>query len=576
MTGSSRTLVAVVFAFALIGAALAPIAIAQDGDAAGNSPVNKTEAGGEYDRSYLNENGIRVPEIHDGWRPIEGETAAAWVRYYPTGATINDSKKSDQWQYLDPSTTVKRNYVDLTVMRLGDVEDGEATLHIVYWEKATKTVTEGNTTREVPYAANQTHETVSIDLGSARGKEVRIPLKPHYDRPVEVTMWLESSPDATRWRFTHHSLKSSQASGVDTAADLAITITKTVAIGVVLLIVLYGLGRGLNRRALVGPMKGMAWWVIVLGLLQLFVVLGAWDWVSNTLVMNPEYIAFEVGLFGFLLGIESRGRETVEKAIAIRPELRPVKTTLASGQTGLSSNGLADAEFLVVEDETGRDVLVSPGIIAWLFRIMGGREYLTGTDVIRCTTEVTTGNHDRAYIVDPMSDDVVSRDSPSIGMRMPNPTPMQVTVSALGLGTVALVGWSTGFGAGSALAVVGLVAVPAFLDVKVPDAIIDPAPASFGEAWANSLVLAAEYDAAGTVEEANDAIIKKTAEQNVRQAKANENRSKTLVEETLDGDDPDDVRDVLNMKGDPEDVLAALRERKRKQDAETEVAMGDD
>lgn len=570
----SRALTIALIVVLATSAVAAPFAAAQAGESAGNTSVEKNASDTTYGLNDLRENGVRVPEIHDSWRPIEGETAAAWVKYYPTGATINDDEGSDQWKYLSPSTTVKRNYVVLTVMRLGDVEDEEATLHVVYWNEATREIKEGNTTRTEEYAANQTHEKVSLTL-SGRGTQLRVPLKPHYEAPTDVTMWLESSSGTTRWRFTHHSLKSAQSSGLDTAADAALAIGKAILYGAILVLVFGAIGRGLNRLGLVGPMKGMTWWTIVLGLLQLFIVLGAWDTIANTLAVHPEYIALELGLIGFIQGIESKGRESVERAIALRPDLRPVETTLASGQKGLSANGLGHGEFYVTEDGSGRDVVISPGIVSWLFRIMGGREYLDGTDVTKCRTEVTEGKPSRCYFVDPTSERVINRKPPNIEFRLPSPSLSQVGVAAVGLYVLGVTGEAVGVGWTTAVAVAGFLAIPVFVRVEVPNASIVPAPRDFGEAFANSLVLAAEYDAAKTVEEANDAILKKTAEQNVKQAKADEHRSKTLVEETIDGDDPEDVRDVLDVS-EVDDVLTALEERKAEKDAEREVAFGDD
>lgn len=523
----------------------------------GGDPVSKNATDETYSIDELSTGGTRVPEIHDGWRPIEGSTSAAWMKYYPTGPSIDTSRGSDDWQYLSPSVTVKRNFIVLTVMRLGDPETRKETFTVAYWNRGERTEKVGNATRTEEFAANQTVEKVQVTL-SGRATQVRIPLRPHYDQAKQVTVWMESSDDTARWRFTHHSLKSAQQSATDTRSEDIVAIGKVVGYGAALVLLLGLIGRLLNRRAIVGPMKGMIWWSLVLGGGQLFGVLIGWEWIANTLATNPELLALELGLVGFIQGIESKGYSDTMEAIALRPDVEPAQT--ATGNDGVSSNGLGFDDARVVTDSKGRHVLVKPGVIRWGIRLLGGRQYLEGTDTIRCTVDVTDGNPEIAYYVDPMSDEVIDRPEPSIGLALPEPSLLQVVAGIGGLYLVGVFAQVAGVGWQSGIAAVSLLAIPAFVDADVPNAVIEPAPAQFGEAHANAMVMAAEYDAVKTVEEAQDALVAQKAKRSVRAERADEERATTLVEETLGADEDagDDVFDVVDLRDDAEELLGKL------------------
>jgi len=538
--------------------------------------VNKTTSEARYALDDLQDAGTRVPEIHDGWRPISGDTAAAWVEYYPTGAFVDDSEGSEQWRYLSPSTTVRRNYVDLTVMRLGDVETEQIEVKVVYWQKGTRTVERGNETTTEEYAANQTVETVSTTV-SGRGSEIRVPLRAHYDEPVQVTMWLANSEETARWTYTHHSLKSAQDSPADSAGETALSIGKVTAIGGVLALFCYGVGRLFNRRALVGPMKGLVWWGAVIGGLQGLFTVAAWDWVANLISTTPEVFAIELAFLGLILGIESKGRNVCYSAMFLRAEVDVVGET-ALGEPGVEANGLGHDTKLVVQDESGSFVVVRSGIRGWLIRVLAGRygrTHLRGTDTMKSMIQVTEGAHDLAFYVKPTANTVLDYVKPRMRPRIPD---ISLKVAGLGIGGVVLLGvisYAAGFGHGPGLGLGAFFCLPAFIRVDAPDAYIEGAPAHFADSHANQMVLAAHYDAVRTVDDARQELAEQEARHTVTAEQRDEERSATLVEETLGMDvaetSLDDLVDV------DDDLLDKLKESRRSDagDDSKEVSLGD-
>lgn len=541
--------------------------------------VETTTTNETYSYRTLADGGDRYPNLHDSWRPIEDRPAASWVRYYPSGGWVDTSEGSTDWQYLSPSDTVKRNFVDLTVMDLGEEPVDQWTLTVVYWEDSTREVhnSRTNTTTTERYAANQTVERIHIDAGSASSLP-RVPLRAHYDGPVRVTMWLETSEETARWTFTHRSLKSAQASSTSTAGADAMKVGKVVGIGAVLAVIAYALGRVFNRRAIVGPMKGSMWWLLVLGGGQAFVLLAGWDFLANTLAVHPELLAGELLLVGLVQGIESKGREVCYSAAFLRPDVTPVGKT-ALGEPGVEANGIGYDEHLLAQDATGRLVVVSPGIFPWLLRLIGGethgRTYLEGTDTVRCSMNVTAGRHDLVFYVSPLSDDVVDYTAPNVSLRLPSPSLLQAGVCVVALWVGGVITYSLGAGVGTGLAAVGSLFLPSFVDVHAENAVIDPAPPHFADAHANSMVLAANYDAVRTVDDAKDKLAESEARRNVAVLDADEERAVTLVEETLgaEHDDEGDLRNVVDLD---EELLDRLQNGEKRPSDDKGVTFADD
>lgn len=571
-----RTSIGLLALVALVAlGAVAPAMASVDSTTATN--VEKEEVNETYTRDELTENGEIYPSMHDSWRPIEERPAAAWVQYYPSGGWVDASENSKGWKYLSPDTTVKRNFVDLTVMDLGDEPVENRSLTVVYWQDRSREVhdEETNTTRTERYAANVSTVSMNLETGET-ASEIRVPLRAHYDSEWKVTMWLDSSEDSARWTFSHHSLKSAQQSSVSTAGDVAVAIGKTVLIGSILGLVAYGLGRMFSRRALTGPMKGAVWWSLVLGGGQLFLILAAWDSLSNILATTPEVLAVEFALVGLVQGIESRGASECYDAIFLRADVEPVGET-ARGEPGVEANGLGHRALLLAQDESGSFVVISPGILPWLIRLLGGsegRQYLDGTDTIKSVFEITRGDADIGFYVSPLSDELVDYRPASVSLSLPSPSIMQVAMGLSGVWFVGLVTHVAGMGWLLGVAVSGLLASPAFIDIRAPNAVIEPAPAHFSDAHANSMVLASHYDAVRTVEDAKTEIAKSEARRTKATEEADEERATTLVEEILGKDDDGrgDIRDIVDTD---DELLERLIDGERRE-SDSEVVMGGD
>ena len=523
----------------LVGVPIASsAATAQSSTSNSSSPVERT---GPYELDELRSGGTGIPDMHASWRPLPEKTGAAWVEYYPSGGWV-DTSSSDQSRYLEPGTTVRRNELDLSIVRLGNTDQDDITVKIVYWNEKQVNYADGNSSTSTTIVAHQSVQTVNVSL-SGTATKATIDLKPHFDGPVQTTMWIEGQESA-KWTFKHHSSPTTTAAGVDSAGDqLMWGVTWILIPGLVSVLVGSGVGRISNRRTLAGPGKGLAWWAIVLVMVTFLVVVAAWTLVANVLTTAPLAMTVVLFIAGFVQQIEI-GSQTPDTVLIDHPSVAPTQS--ATGEPGVEMIEASAVPLNVCEDRDGREVVILDGIREWFKRLIGVRAYLEvdGADEIRTAVDHTEGPYDRRYYADPLADDMVDWQPPAWIMEMPDLT-KRSAATAIGLcGVGVLVGQGL---MGSPWLGATLVAIPVtlagLLTVQDPHAVVTPAPIHMGDAHAAQMTLAGEYSAVKTVDEANEKLVEERARRRVLAEAETTETDQTLVKETL-GFDESDVDDV--------------------------------
>ncbi|MFW5905307.1 MAG: hypothetical protein ACOCUO_00490, partial [archaeon] len=288
-----RGAVVVALVLVIVGSLAAP-AIANSDESASAADI---------DLADLKANGERPANAPPSVR-ASGSYSEYAMKYLPTGLTVDDSEDSPSWRYLEPATTVKRDEVQLWSKRGYDAEDKDVTIRVAYWE-GEETIESDNETETVPKNVT-TH---SIDATLDGGYDyVEIPLRSHFDEPVETVVCVEEAddencleePTETRWRFTHHTSAASQTISYNTAGG-------QIAWAIGLLVLPFAgfsagtlwVSRKMIRAARSGPRISMLVWVIVA--IVLVATIGIfWDRVVTTLVAAPWVLSI---VSGILLGI---------------------------------------------------------------------------------------------------------------------------------------------------------------------------------------------------------------------------------------------------------------------------------
>jgi hypothetical protein len=240
---AASVFVAVLLIGTLLVGAAAP-SVGQQSDT-NTTTFNTTAADNKYSLSDLQQGGTTQAGAPDSMRFL-GQYGSATLRHEPVGLG------TDEWEYVDPGNTlVKRNHVTLRTIRLGD-PDQNLTVHVVAWNRGTKTVDTQNGTTTQLIATNITERTVNAQLG--RGYDnASIPLPRSVEEKQHITMWTEGYPDA-RWHFEHRSVATTQPISINSWGDfLSAMFWK---FGIFALAAMFGAGwlaRQYRERAIVGP-----------------------------------------------------------------------------------------------------------------------------------------------------------------------------------------------------------------------------------------------------------------------------------------------------------------------------------
>lgn len=411
---ASWSILAVVVVLAVSSAILA-------GTTAAASDHVTNASASEYSISDLQADGPQPANAPPSVRP-HGYAGSFWLRHAPTGLGVDPSQSAHR-EYVDPQTTVQRQHVYLGSFRGWDSGPMDVKIRLVYWrvqeierhdEETGEYWTE---TRLVDVSSTR----VNASLAGGDYDEVKIPLKPHYDRPVRVTMWIESEEMSLRWTFGHQASKASQSIPMESRSDVILwsllmifTPLSVVAIGFV------AFDRRVLRKAIAGPQISAGEYLFV-GLCVAFVAFFIrYRSTMDVLAAHPYLIGVAGGLVVGLLVIELFGDTTKDVLFLHLPVGDAAINDDGSGRWNVRTRIKQ-----VATSESGDRAIVEPGWFKFLARAWPG---YNATSTLEIDGDPKTrfvgddsGDLDEIYFVDPgVTDaDPVSHESESWSIDVP-------------------------------------------------------------------------------------------------------------------------------------------------------------
>ncbi|WP_435145926.1 hypothetical protein [Halobaculum sp. P14] len=421
-----RRAAAVLLVVLLVGGAVAPAAVAQsDGGsaAARNLTLEELVPGGTKPANA-------PASIRQNGR--YGEFA---VKNLPTGLLVNEAEDSPSWRYMEPGTTVNRNYIQLWSKRPYGADSEQYVVEIAHYRVGQETVTaEDGSTSTRKAAVNVTRYSRTVDF-SGGYDFAKISLNDHYNQKVRTVMCVRGpnepscleNPGDTRWTFYHKSSKATLPIETNSAgARLAWGITALLLpfFGATVT-TLYG-GRKAVERAKAGPQISAIWWVLTAVAGMLFLVL-AWDWLSATLIRAPYLVSAAGGILLGVIAVEWFGRttygagflqfhlddgfdptdpESVTEAVEDGGHAEAAEEAAKSGDPQ-EAPGVLKATFTVAKfarGDTGERSSIRKGLRKFWARARGASSDLE-TDGNMQTRIDVDGPIEELYLLDPEDDD---------------------------------------------------------------------------------------------------------------------------------------------------------------------------
>lgn len=372
MIGSSRgrvvLAVTVLVALAVVGAA--GVVAAQDGNTTA-TPANETENGtivndvetGPYTLEELRSGGTSAGgEAPPSTRRF-GDYGSIWLQYAPAsiGGSTDDSST---WRYVRPGQTIQRSEVYLGGFT-GWVGDGnDLTVKIVYWHEGTVArQTENGVVRETA-AVNQTIDSQTITLGNGYSSET-IDLRPSYDEPTEVTMWVEGAQGEKQWQFTMHTTLTAEPVNVDTRGSLAMYLVAFLIVAVLVTLSLMYVARRGHKKAAAGPQYPVWIYGMVLFMGGFFAILFGYRRVLNTIAEAPWVVIPPLAVFVTLAAVAWWGDDTRSVAVI---DFDFNNVDVQEDGSGNIPVRIRDFELAEVG---GTEGVVVPGILPYLARANG-------------------------------------------------------------------------------------------------------------------------------------------------------------------------------------------------------------
>lgn len=449
---------------------------------------------GEFTLEYLKSDGPRQANSPDSVRM--GTERAFWSVYWPANNPFASPGEAESGQFLPPGHTVGRNEIYL---RTWSYQDLQTTVHVVYWNKGTKTVKQGNTTTEEAVARNVTHVTHEVTFDRGR-PTVEIPLQQH-DKPVQVTMWIEGY-DFAKWRFSHHSIATTQSVQIDSAGDYLASVIADFLIWILIGGFVVGiLVKKALERAGTGPGYGYTPWIIGLSIATGLGAALAYESLADLVVNARIFLAaYVVGVFGVVL-LETY-QTNVSRALFLRPTLQHTESP-----TGEDAYDIVDAEATsekIVRSPDGKVSVVRRGILPFLARVFGKSARLENVEKLRTRVPLRNSSWDEMFVTDPEADDLLTFQPASWTLSAPPLTKVTApqyaaVVAAAGLSVYAFaVGSAAGpfIGGAVAVGVLGWLATPVEGHAEV-----DPAPVHIRSAFGSMVGLSEDIDNAKRFDE---------------------------------------------------------------------------
>jgi len=339
----------------------ASVAAQQTAADANTTATNTTASDESYALEELQGNG----KTQDGAPPsmrFLGQYGSATVRYEPVGFGSSD------WEYLKPNTRVQQDQVTLRMIRLGD-PDENLTVHVVGWQRGTRTVQTENGTTEKPVARNVTERVVSVNAG--RGySNATVPLPSSFGERQRITMWVEEYPDA-RWTYQHRTIATARSININSWGDFLSTLFWQIGVYALPAMLIGGfVGRKHHEKALVGPQWSLFKWGLAVSipialLASFFAFQGA---VLATRV--PQLIALVFGVLTYALVLEGSGPGDLQKFLFRRQDLENAKSP--RGEETHDSRYVDHVVKTGLRREADQElVLIRKGLPAFMARLRG-------------------------------------------------------------------------------------------------------------------------------------------------------------------------------------------------------------
>lgn len=283
----------------VVSLSVAPVgvAVADDhGASAGNSSAESSAA--DYSLDELKQRGPRI----EGGSPADrylGDYGSAYLAYQETNFIKKLGDTSPKWsvdKVVTQDKTVDTRKVTMRVSRARNAPTEEIRVHVVKWERGTKTVQDGNVTREKTIATNVSEKVITTQLeGSADRVTIRLP---DTEAKQRLTIWIEGYPDA-RWAdipYEPVALSDSLPFGASWGSFLPWFITRFGLITGIGVPIAISAGVKTIEKYGTGTGKGALWWLFVLGLGSYFTGYFALGKVAELIVALPW--VFGVGVVG--------------------------------------------------------------------------------------------------------------------------------------------------------------------------------------------------------------------------------------------------------------------------------------
>lgn len=256
---------------------------------------------GPYRLDQLKGGGSHDPDAQPSIRligdPVRGGLG---IRYKPARPF------QDEWQWLEPGSTVRTNRLQVKATAFGDAT-GAYDLVIVYWEKGSQRVQTADGVTKRQYAANQTVQRVTLDLENGYSTQW-IELHSVFGETKRVTMWLERDGEpvpGARWQYKHETnpLAQAPASPITSKFDvLKIIFVYALLPGIPGILLGRRAAQHVLDRTVVGTQRGIGFWIgalvafLTLGVSvawwQLSVIAAALPAVAGLLIMGVAFIGY--------------------------------------------------------------------------------------------------------------------------------------------------------------------------------------------------------------------------------------------------------------------------------------------
>lgn len=352
------------------------------------------------------------------------------LKYLPTGLLVNEGEKSPSWRYLQPGTTVKRDYVQLWSKRAYGATDQKYVVEIAHFKigQESYTTEKGNTaTRKVATNVSTYERTVTFGGGYDYS---RISLKSHYDGTVRTVMCIREpnepscleNPGDTRYTFYHATSPATLATetksmGGRLAWGLGFLLLPFFAATVT---TLYGVRQAVEK-AKAPPGISAIWWVVVAVAGLLFMVL-AWDWIAGTLIRAPWLVSAAGGILLGVIAAEWFGARTYGAGFLqfqLTEGFDPtdpddVEDALEAEENGdpTDAPGVLKARFHLAQfarGDRGERSAIRKGLRKWWARVRGASADFEVAGNMQTQIDVE-GPIDELYLLDPEDEEPLDYD----------------------------------------------------------------------------------------------------------------------------------------------------------------------